>query len=138
MYYGNLVSSRKTLPVFYEDMKQDPVFEMQKVASFLNQTDVDYEDKLDCLFGESSKKFKRSSDRGYDPYTYVDIATGFEIFVFFKLGGLYFLSNSDITNEFLRKLILIFLSKILYTVFFDTCSKSSFMKILTTVIGHWI
>lgn len=73
LYYGNLVSSRKTLPVFYEDMKQDPVFEMQKVASFLNQTDVDYEDKLDCLFGESSKKFKRSSDRGYDPYTYVDI-----------------------------------------------------------------
>lgn len=73
LYYGNLVS-RTTLPVFYEKMKQDPVPEMQKISEFLNMTNTDYEDRLDCLFSEHSKKFKRSSDRGYDPYMYVDQA----------------------------------------------------------------
>jgi len=75
LYYGNLVS-RRTLPVFYEKMKQDPVPEMEKISDFLNMTNTDYEEKLDCLFSEHSKKFKRSSDRGYDPYMYVDQAKG--------------------------------------------------------------
>lgn len=70
LYHGNLMS-RQTLPVFYEEMKSNPLLQMQKISAFLNQTEIDDEDKMSCLFGESSKKFKRSSDRGYDPYIYV-------------------------------------------------------------------
>lgn len=72
LYAGNLLSGRNTLPILYEHMKQNPVPEMQKISNFLNQTNIDYDEKIDCLFGESSKKFKRSSDRGYDPYNFIE------------------------------------------------------------------
>ena len=75
LYHGNLVS-RRTLPIFYEYMKEDPLREMTKVSNFLNMTQIDDEEKIDCLFGENSKKFKRSSERGYDPYNYVEQGPG--------------------------------------------------------------
>jgi len=71
LYHGNLVT-RRTLPIFYEYMKEEPLREMAKVSDFLNITQIDDEAKIDCLFGENSKKFKRSSERGYDPYNYVE------------------------------------------------------------------
>ena len=52
-------------------MKADPKQEMEKIVNFLD-TRTDYESKYDCLFGDNSKRFKRSSEREFDPYDFVD------------------------------------------------------------------
>ena len=52
-------------------MKADPKMEMKKIVDFLD-VHTDYESKYDCLFGDNSRRFKRSSDREYDPYLYID------------------------------------------------------------------
>ena len=52
-------------------MKADPKMEMKKIVKFLD-VHTDYESKYDCLFGDKSLRFKRSSDREYDPYLYID------------------------------------------------------------------
>lgn len=70
LYNGNLLT-RRTLPIFYEDLKQYPIPEMEKIGAFLNITDTNSAEKFDCLFGDHSKKFKRSSDREYDPYNFM-------------------------------------------------------------------
>ena len=65
--------NRRTLPIFYEDLKRSPIPEMQKIGTFLNITmsPVEAADKFDCMFGDHSKKFKRSSDREYDPWQFI-------------------------------------------------------------------
>jgi len=52
-------------------MKADPKMEMKKIVKFLD-VHTDYESKYDCLFGDNSLRFKRSSYREYDPYLYID------------------------------------------------------------------
>ncbi|CAG5105020.1 Oidioi.mRNA.OKI2018_I69.chr1.g1763.t1.cds [Oikopleura dioica] len=70
--YANLINSGyDTLPIIYEDMKADPQKEMEKVVNFLDVR-TDYESKYECLFGENSQRFKRSSGRDVDPYLFVN------------------------------------------------------------------
>lgn len=85
LYSGLLGSGYKMLPVIYEgikrrnikffqaflEIKADPIREMERIVEFLD-TRTDYEAKYDCLFGDNSKRFKRSSDRAFDPYDFVD------------------------------------------------------------------
>ncbi|CBY18180.1 unnamed protein product [Oikopleura dioica] len=71
LYSGLLGSGYKMLPVIYEEIKADPIREMERIVEFL-ETRTDYEAKYDCLFGDNSKRFKRSSDRAFDPYDFVD------------------------------------------------------------------
>ena len=73
LYQQNLLN-RKTLPIFYEDLKQSPIPEMIKIGEFLGQmqSESDAAARFDCMFGDHSKKFKRSSDREYDPWNFVD------------------------------------------------------------------
>ena len=52
-------------------MKADPQKEMEKVVNFLDVR-TDYESKYECLFGENSQRFKRSSERDVDPYLFVN------------------------------------------------------------------
>jgi hypothetical protein len=44
---------------------------MERIVEFLD-TRTDYESKYDCLFGDNSRRFKRSSDKAFDPYDFVD------------------------------------------------------------------
>ena len=44
---------------------------MERIVDFL-ETRTDYESKYDCLFGDNSIRFKRSSDRQFDPYDFVE------------------------------------------------------------------
>jgi len=71
LYTNLLKSGNDILPIIYEEMKADPKMEMKKIVKFLD-VHTDYESKYDCLFGDNSLRFKRSSYREYDPYLYID------------------------------------------------------------------
>ena len=73
LYEGNL-QTRKTLPIFYEDLKVDPVPEMQKIGAFLNSITND-QAALDCMFGDHSTKFKRSATSDFDPWSLISHET---------------------------------------------------------------
>ena len=71
LYTANLLN-RRTLPIFYEDLKREPTPEMRKIGEFLKQI-APQEERFDCMFGDHSKKFKRSSDREYDPWSFISV-----------------------------------------------------------------
>jgi hypothetical protein len=66
-------------------MKADPKMKMKKVVDFLD-VHTDYESKYDCLFGDNSRRFKRSSDREYDPYLYIDQGKLLIFLIIFRLN----------------------------------------------------
>ena len=70
LYNGNL-TTRRSLPIFYEDLKKKPIPEMEKIGEFLKLENINSEEKFDCMFGDHSKRFKRSSDREYDPWDFM-------------------------------------------------------------------
>ena len=76
LYEGNL-NTRKTLPIFYEDLKANPVPEMKKIGVFLDRLafSANDQDALDCMFGDSSTKFKRNSTSDFDPWSLVSHET---------------------------------------------------------------
>merc|ERR1711935_309021 len=69
LYEGNL-NTRKTPPVFFEDLKVNPVPEMKKSGFFLNPIAHD-QAALDCMFGDQSNKFKRAATDGFDPWSMI-------------------------------------------------------------------
>ena len=76
LYEGNL-KTRKTLPIFYEDLKANPVPEMKKIGFFLGclAFPANDHDAFDCMFGDDSTKFKRNSTSDFDPWSLVSDGT---------------------------------------------------------------
>jgi len=72
MYKWNL-KTRTTLPIFFEDLKEDPVPEMEQIGYFLNIIERD-QATLDCMFGDQSTKFKRVNKDDFDPWTMISQA----------------------------------------------------------------
>ena len=54
LYTANLLN-RRTLPIFYEDLKKAPIPEMRKIGEFLNITEDSVDERFDCMFGDHSK-----------------------------------------------------------------------------------
>ena len=44
---------------------------MEKIGEFLKLENINSEEKFDCMFGDHSKRFKRTTDREYDPWDFM-------------------------------------------------------------------